>query len=268
MRSDQHFETPEDVDLGFKLAGPPARFGAYIVDSLLLLLIRVAVALLGLAIVVNLNTSVTAVQEEDFIDSLDGWVIAAFIILFFFSELLYFGLMEWRRNGSTPGKRYSGLRAVMDGGYRLTPTAAWLRNLVRPIDAIPLVWLVPLADKKNRRLGDFLAGTVVVTEQKAEAPILPLADQRYGDLAVRHLELSRNQLLQLRRKDYQALEEYLIRRRNIPASRIVRLQKILLAPILGRMELEMPMNVKPHEVLAEVYLALRDTPGLLDLLDD
>jgi uncharacterized RDD family membrane protein YckC len=268
MQSDHHFETPEDVDLGFKLAGPASRFGAYFIDFIILALIRLVAAVFFIFIASALASNVAALPQDEFLDEFDGWVVAVLIILFFFSEYLYFGIFEWRRNGVTPGKKFSGLRAVMDGGYRLTPTAAWLRNLLRPIDTIPLAWLVPLADQKNRRLGDFVAGTVVVVELKAEAPVMPLSDMRYGELAVRHLELSRENLLSLRRRDYQALEEYLLRHRTIPGQRLGKLQKIMLGPMLERMDQEIPSGAKRHQVLSEIYLALRDTPGLLDLLED
>jgi uncharacterized RDD family membrane protein YckC len=266
MHPQHHFETPEDVDLGFTLAGPPARFGAYVIDFLWLLLIRGIIVMAGIGIVVNFN--LVALQEEDFIDNVDGWVITLILILFYFSEFLYFGYFEWRRNGSTPGKKVSGLRAVMDGGYRLTPTAAWLRNLLRPIDVIPLLWLVPLVDNKNRRLGDFLAGTVVVTEIAQAVPKMPLAKHSYGSLTVRHLNLSRSQLMNLRRRDYVALEEYLVRYKGVPKAKLGRLQRLLLAPLLTRLDTEIPSGVRSGEVLAEIYLAMRDSPGLLDQVED
>jgi uncharacterized RDD family membrane protein YckC len=264
MTQEHLFETPEDVDLGFELAGPPARFAAYIIDRLWLFLIQLLVIIVSVFVIF----SVGEMQSNWSADLSEGWGMAMLIILWGFSEFLYFGYFEWRRNGSTPGKKKTGLRTVMAGGYRLNPTAAWLRNLLRPVDVIPLCWLVPLVDKQHRRLGDFLAGTIVIREARASAPELPLSHISYAELTPRLLNLGRTELLQLRRRDYQVLEEYLVRRLSVARSQRQRLEKLLLVPLLERVQIEMPLGASTELVLTELYLALRDSPGLLDQLDD
>jgi hypothetical protein len=62
----------------------------------------------------------------------------------------------------------------MDGGYSLTLGASALRNLVRVIDAQPLFtyavgMVAAVASRRGKRLGDVVAGTVVVRERVVRA---------------------------------------------------------------------------------------------------
>lgn len=79
------------------------------------------------------------------------------------STVSYWALFEGA-SGRTVGKRQVGL-AVADGDAEpISPTAAVVRNLVRPVDALllylPGVFTIFLS-KRSQRLGDLLAGTVV-----------------------------------------------------------------------------------------------------------
>lgn len=90
-----------------------------------------------------------------------GWTIA---ILSFGSFLLqwgYFAALEIAMDGRTPGKLLAGLRVVSHRGGRASAGAMLVRNLLRTLDV--LVGLVLMAiDRRARRLGDFVAGTLVV----------------------------------------------------------------------------------------------------------
>jgi uncharacterized RDD family membrane protein YckC len=80
----------------------------------------------------------------------------------------YFAIQEIVTGGRTLGKRVLGLRVVTAEGGTPGPGSLLIRNLVRFID---LVFGVPLMaiDPLSRRLGDRLAGTLVVHEREAEA---------------------------------------------------------------------------------------------------
>lgn len=85
----------------------------------------------------------------------------------FLLEWGYFGGQEIATGGRTLGKRVLKLRVVTAEGGTPSPAALLIRNLVRFID---LVFGVPLMaiDPLSRRLGDRLAGTLVVHEREAE----------------------------------------------------------------------------------------------------
>jgi uncharacterized RDD family membrane protein YckC len=85
----------------------------------------------------------------------------------FLLEWGYFAGQEIATRGRTLGKRALGLRVVTAEGGTPGPGALLIRNLVRFIDIIfgvPLMAIDPLA----RRLGDRLAGTLVVHERARE----------------------------------------------------------------------------------------------------
>src|SRR5205814_1034677 len=80
------------------------------------------------------------------------------VLVLFFIAWGYFLAFEALNDGRTPGKRLLGIRVVMDTGHRVTVTAAAVRNLVRVVDAQPLVsYLVGfgfvLFHPQNKRLG-------------------------------------------------------------------------------------------------------------------
>jgi uncharacterized RDD family membrane protein YckC len=99
------------------------------------------------------------------------YVVLAFIVLVvFFVFWGYFVLFETVWNGQTPGKRWTGLRVIQEGGYPIGFSHAAIRNIVRLVDFLPVYYVVGatvmLIDKRSRRLGDLLAGTIVVRERR------------------------------------------------------------------------------------------------------
>jgi hypothetical protein len=114
--------------------------------------------------------------------------------LFFF--LLYFGyfaLFEIIWNGQTIGKRVVGIRVVKDSGRPLTPAESIGRNLMRIVDYLPAFYAIGIVSailtKENKRLGDLVAGSLVVREAslaslkptwQTEPPAAQLATTSYG----------------------------------------------------------------------------------------
>src|SRR4029077_854858 len=68
------------------------------------------------------------------------------------------------------GKQLLGIRVVMDSGHPLTPTAAVVRSLFRLLDCyfpgLPFLpgLLMTFLHRRNQRLGDIVAGTIVVRD--------------------------------------------------------------------------------------------------------
>ena len=96
------------------------------------------------------------------------WVLAALIFVVFLLMFGYFAAFEMAWNGQTPGKRAIGIRVVKDSGRPLTPAEAIGRNLLRIVDQLPAFYavgmLVALLNAQNKRLGDFIAGSIVIRE--------------------------------------------------------------------------------------------------------
>jgi uncharacterized RDD family membrane protein YckC len=158
-------ETPERVRFRYRLAGPTRRAAAYLID----LLIRLGL-LIVLALVVRL-----AFGLGDGADQASSGVI---LVILFALEWGYYVVFESIWSGRTPGKRALGIRVMKEGGYPLGFVDSVLRNLLRAADFLPAGYatalLVMTADARFRRLGDRVAGTMVVMEERATVPA-PLA---------------------------------------------------------------------------------------------
>jgi hypothetical protein len=88
----------------------------------------------------------------------------------------YYSLFEAFWNGQTPGKRLLKIRVIKDSGRQISLFEALARNLLRVVDWFPTLYLVGvismLCNKEQKRLGDFVAGTIVVHERSDEQPLM------------------------------------------------------------------------------------------------
>ncbi len=155
-------ETPEHVTLKFELAGLGSRAAAAIYDIVALGFIAIAVGVLFAVVAGGLMSATSGAGG--------GWVSAGLILLFFGVVWGYFALFEAFSEGRTPGKRRMGIRVVMDTGHPVTFQAAMVRNLVRIVDVQPgfsyVVGILFAAfHPANKRLGDIVAGTIVVRDR-------------------------------------------------------------------------------------------------------
>ena len=109
-----------------------------------------------------------------------AWGPALFIVGWFLLEWGYFAGMEIATGGRTLGKMAVKLRVVTAEGGTPGPGALLARNLVRSLDLIFGILLMVL-DPLSRRLGDRLAGTVVVHDRPPEAaPVLGRVPPGWG----------------------------------------------------------------------------------------
>lgn len=110
------------------------------------------------------------------------WFIAGSILIFFLIFWGYFSLFEAFWHGQTPGKRAMKLRVIKDSGRQITLFESLTRNLLRVVDYLPSLYLTGvitmLANKRNKRLGDLAAGTLVIHERSDDQPLLWTGAQR------------------------------------------------------------------------------------------
>jgi len=145
--------TPEGVELEMVLAGAGSRASAALLD--LVVKIAVFVAVFFLARGLGLR---------------GGLGEALLIVLFFLLLYAYDVLFEVLASGRTPGKRWSGLRVVREGGRPIGFGSSAVRNVLRVVDALPGVYAVGVIavamTRRNQRLGDLAAGSLVVRERR------------------------------------------------------------------------------------------------------
>ena len=149
-------ETPEHVMLDFEIAGIGSRALAALIDMAILLGVLVAGVLL-LALLARIGVR------------LGSWAEAVLLLAGFALWYGYFTFFEGLRAGQTPGKRATGIRVVRDTGHPVTLAAAATRNLVRVADFLPPPYLLGTVlvalHPRAKRLGDMVAGTVVVRDR-------------------------------------------------------------------------------------------------------
>jgi uncharacterized membrane protein SpoIIM required for sporulation/uncharacterized RDD family membrane protein YckC len=204
-------ETPEQVVFSYTIAGVGSRAAAAILDVLVL-----TITFLILAIVVNVAGGAFFSRRTSNVSG--AWIVALIIIMWFVALWGYFVLFEALWDGQTPGKRHLGLRVVQDGGYAVTFAASAVRNLVRAIDMQPgLTYAVgmvsAMVSKSGKRLGDLMAGTIVVREAVTHVPVAAQGIVATGDPAAAPVATL------LTDEEYAVLERYVVRRQTLAPDR-------------------------------------------------
>lgn len=176
------FITPEGVDLRLELGSAGSRAAAFMIDVILIVAILVAVTV-GLFFLAR----GTGFAQAQFVAVI--WLLGAFVL-----RNGWFSLFEMGSRGATPGKRMLGLRVIARDGARLTGAAVIARNAMREIEVfLPLSFLgfqtaegladtfltlfavlwsgiflfFPLFNRDRLRIGDLVAGTWVVLNEKS-----------------------------------------------------------------------------------------------------
>jgi uncharacterized RDD family membrane protein YckC len=163
---DKHtIETPEQLRLDFAVAGIGSRFLALAIDSL----IQIAVVVLVIIVLAIVGASgALALRGQSSV-----WLLAVIGVLFFLLFFGYFAIFEILWNGQTPGKRLIGIRVVKDSGRPLTAAESIGRNLLRIVDQLPGFYAIGMVSailtSGNKRLGDLIAGSMVVRESSLAA---------------------------------------------------------------------------------------------------
>src|SRR5215831_17671100 len=161
-------ETPEHVELQFALATIGNRFLACAVDHVIQVVSFVIVYFIARFLSPGLRSAEGAVFGAEWEVSL--WVLAGAIIASFLIFFGYFIFFETVWSGQTPGKRWLKLRVIQEDGRPINFFTALLRNLLRLADMIPppfysLGIISIFASQRAKRLGDFVANTVVIKER-------------------------------------------------------------------------------------------------------
>src|SRR5437764_4702204 len=259
---------PESVAVGYDVAGVGSRFLAALIDALVL-----AVVLAALVIVTVLaGQSLTGTM---------AYVAAGVGVLIINVVFLgYFVFFESIWNGQSPGKRAMGLRVVKTSGYPITPATALIRNVVRLVDWLPAFYAVGvitmIANRHARRLGDLVAGTMVIKEKRyaslsslSSARSTP-APSRPGDVRraaglpePAPLAGSGAQVDRLTREDEALIRDFLNRRHTLSPRRRDDLARQIATVVHGHIGGDFPLHGEsgqPAERYLESVLTARDTP--------
>lgn len=174
FRQHLEVETPEHVVVDYEIAGLGSRALAVLLDTLIII-----------GLVVALGIAASLLRRLLPVTSSLVFIVGSFVILWG-----YFAFFEGFRHGQTPGKRWIGIRVIRETGHPVTFRDAAARNLLRFIDFLPPPYLLGALfvafHPRARRLGDLVAGTVVVRDRPVEKAFAapPRTAEDRGVLAV------------------------------------------------------------------------------------
>ncbi|MEO0759332.1 MAG: RDD family protein [Cyanobacteria bacterium J06648_16] len=252
--------TPESVELEFTLAGIGGRAFALFMDYIALMLLS---SLLLLASTV-LQAPITAVAEVlgGGTDDIELWIFAILMLANFALYGGYFLGFETVWQGQTPGKRLAKIRVIRDNGQPEGLFQATLRSLIRPVDDILFLgFFCILLGKQEKRIGDFLAGTLVVQTERPTGK---------GDIEVQaaskalFAEISEQANLEnFLPDDFTVIREYLQRRSTLTKQARKDLSMKLAMQVKDVIELEqLPReNLPADEFLESIYWGYQEKFG-------
>ncbi len=148
MRLDTTYtvNTPEGIALQLSPAGPAPRLLAWLLDLLLRSLVNIFL-FVALATLGKMGSGIA--------------LILAFLLEWFYP--VYF---ELRHQGQTPGKKMFDIYVAQADASPITPSASLVRNLLRVVDFLPLLYgfgfVSMMLNGRFQRLGDLAANTVVL----------------------------------------------------------------------------------------------------------
>lgn len=162
-------DTPEQIALELPLAGIGSRFLGLAIDTLLQWVLYFVVFLIVVGV---------AWADPSFgtLGRYFRWLpesfVPAMVILFIFCIYWgYFAFFEIIWKGQTPGKKVAGIRVIHTSGRPINAYEAIGRNLLRAIDGVPMYGVgvvCMMLNYQHRRLGDYVAGTVVVHDKRGQ----------------------------------------------------------------------------------------------------
>ena len=274
LRDQLSIETPELVGIELPLAGIGSRCVALLVDSVVqgfTLAAMVVVMLLLVAALPRVSSTQHAARSGD----PAKWAIAVVILIPFLLQWGYFTLFEAFWHGQTPGKRLLHLRVIQQSGRSIGLFESMGRNLIRIIDMVPGFYLVGalciFTTRRQQRLGDMVAGTLVVHSVPAQTPMLPAGTRTFTaavferplqPVAAKTLDLPADAVARLSRMDLQLIENFLVRRLDLPLDVGASLAEKLSHKMAEKMKLPVPSGISNETFLEALVLGLREVgPG-------
>lgn len=189
--------TPENIEVEYTLAGLGSRTGAALIDMIiqgvLLLILGIALLLIGYF-------------SPNFWEEYNGWIIGGTLLVFALISYGYFIAMELSMNGMTLGKKVFKIRTIRNNGQPITLKHSALRNLFRVfLDIFGVGVVLIFFTKQHKRLGDFVASTIVVSEENKARPI-----------TLEGLEkINENYRYLMSSEEYEILRDYAARKNSI-----------------------------------------------------
>lgn len=222
--------TPEAVELDLDAAGLASRLLAALIDLVAMLVVLYAVFTVA-GVLASTSSSTTGGDDAGAIVAAVLAAVGVFVVL-----VVWPTAWEVGTKGRSLGKLALGLRVVTVEGAPIRVRHALVRGVVGVVEIIltfgTLAVAVALGSQRFRRLGDHLAGTVVVRERGAGA------DRAHPRRFVPHPGwepwAARLDTTRLTPDDYRLVRSFLLRAAGLPPAARVRLGHQILDRVLPR----------------------------------
>jgi len=242
-------ETPEQIPLEFPLAGIGSRFLAIALDTL--------IQVLGFLMIVFV-AEILLPTAARFTPRALTWAAAIFFLCLFILCSGYYALFEVFWNGQTPGKRLVRLRVSSDSGLPITVYEAVVRNLLRIIDQLPGLYVVGIISvfltARNKRLGDIVAGTVVVHEKAMQ--------DSQPDFFAAAASTALSSGLQITAEELELIERFLQRRYDLSPEVRRQSAEQIAGRLRARLGAAQDGAASPEDYLESLARQKRDSAGL------
>src|ERR1700733_2720376 len=262
-----NIETPEQVDLRFPIAGIGSRFLAILADTGLQAIV-LFILIFSASLIVSAAPHVPGTST--IINTGAKWFIAAAFLFYFLLYWGYFSLFEAFWNGQTPGKRLLKIRVIKDSGRQITLFEALARNLIRIIDMIPSFYLIGvitmLCNREQKRLGDLVAGTIVVHERSDEQPLMSHNSRTFTSaLYPQPLEtaqpvgvlLPADGVARLDAGDLNVIDTFFSRALDLDLDKRAEIAGRIAERMSAKMQVPLPGDIAPERVLEAIAHAMR-----------
>ena len=149
--------TPANIEIDYRLAGAGSRLAAFVIDFTIQIIVCLLIAFVILFGIYDYRFANWA--------EIESLAIAFLIISWFVVYFCYFIAFEMWLNGQSIGKKIFGLRVIRDNGLPVGLIQSVIRNLFKAVlDVLYIGLFFILFSKQHKRIGDMVAGTVVVCE--------------------------------------------------------------------------------------------------------
>ena len=263
--SDQlNIETPELVAIEMPIAGIGSRFVALVVDYLIWTAAFIALFIVAAVVLPALHA---------FADVSGNWAVGIFFLIVFLLQWGYFTLFEAFGNGRTPGKRVMKIHVIHRSGRAISFVESLARNLVRAIDYLPSFYVAGVVtmflNRQNQRLGDMVAGTLVVRDREIESPhwgelgtrtITAAAFSAVAAITPPHLSvvLPASNLAKLSTGDLEVVERFFSRRLDLDLATRAAIAERIAGALRAKSGLEIPDGVSVETFLEAVAHQMRE----------
>jgi uncharacterized RDD family membrane protein YckC len=268
LRDQLSIDTPELVSIDLLLAGIGSRCLAVLIDYL----IQGVTVWIGILLFAALGSgnAGSAPATHMSASSAYKWALAIVIAIPFLLHWGYFTLFEAFWHGQTPGKRLMKLRVIQQSGRALGLFESMGRNLIRFIDMLPGFYFVGalcvFVSRRQQRLGDMVAGTLVVHSTPVDTPFVPAGGRTFTaasferpveeEPSPRSSGLQADAVGRLNHEDLQMIDNFLGRRLDLPLDVRAKLAEKLARHMASKMLQERP-GTSDETFLESLAVALR-----------